>query len=182
MLSSTDPVAVTALGRRPALPERVQVLVQAESLFKDATSLVLFKVAVGIAVAVGATVSGPAAGGSSCCSAEEGAWSAPPSAGLVWLVRRRTTDPVLETVIVLVTRTLRTCWPSPRHLGGGCRRAAQHRDLGTGDGPRHSVGGPASDPTPHPAMPPPADARRAVYVAGMEQAEQLFAAAHAGHA
>ncbi|MFE5587689.1 cation:proton antiporter, partial [Kitasatospora sp. NPDC056531] len=47
VLSSTDPVAVTALGRRLALPGRVQVLVQAESLFNDATSLVLFKVAVG---------------------------------------------------------------------------------------------------------------------------------------
>ncbi|MFH8386520.1 cation:proton antiporter [Kitasatospora sp. NPDC018058] len=62
MLSSTDPVAVTALVRRLALPGRVQVLVPAESLFNDATSLVLFKVAVGIAVAVGAAVSVPAGG------------------------------------------------------------------------------------------------------------------------
>ncbi|WP_329500393.1 cation:proton antiporter [Kitasatospora herbaricolor] len=37
VLSSTDPVAVTALGRRLALPERVQVLVQAESQLKEAT-------------------------------------------------------------------------------------------------------------------------------------------------
>lgn len=61
VLASTDPVAVTALGRRLALPPRVQVLVQAESLFNDATSLVLFRVAVVVAVA-SAGVSWQAAG------------------------------------------------------------------------------------------------------------------------
>ncbi|MFJ1708419.1 Na+/H+ antiporter [Kitasatospora sp. NPDC088346] len=103
VLSSTDPVAVTALGRRLALPGRVQVLVQAESLFNDATSLVLFKVAVGIAVAVGATVSVPAAGGEFLLLGGGGSLVGAAVAGLVWLVRRRTTDPVLETVIALVT-------------------------------------------------------------------------------
>ncbi|MFH8386856.1 Na+/H+ antiporter [Kitasatospora sp. NPDC018058] len=103
VLSSTDPVAVTALGRRLALPGRVQVLVQAESLFNDATSLVLFKVAVGIAVAVGASVSVPAAGGEFLLLGGGGSLVGAAAAGLVWLVRRRTTDPVLETVIALVT-------------------------------------------------------------------------------
>ncbi|MET8623808.1 Na+/H+ antiporter [Kitasatospora sp. NPDC004669] len=103
VLSSTDPVAVTALGRRLALPGRVQVLVQAESLFNDATSLVLFKVAVGIAVAVGASVSLPAAGGEFLLLGGGGSLVGAAVAGLVWLVRRRTTDPVLETVIALVT-------------------------------------------------------------------------------
>ena len=46
VLASTDPVAVTALSRRLRLPARLQTLVQAESLFNDATSLVLFQVAV----------------------------------------------------------------------------------------------------------------------------------------
>ncbi|MFJ9610448.1 Na+/H+ antiporter [Kitasatospora sp. NPDC101176] len=103
VLSSTDPVAVTALGRRLALPGRLQVLVQAESLFNDATSLVLFKVAVGIAVAVGASVSVPAAGGEFLLLGGGGSVVGATVAGLVWLVRRRTTDPVLETVIALVT-------------------------------------------------------------------------------
>src|SRR5882757_8473672 len=53
ILASTDPVAVTALGRRLSLPARVQALVQAESLFNDATSLLLFRVALAIAVAAG---------------------------------------------------------------------------------------------------------------------------------
>ncbi|WP_329562179.1 Na+/H+ antiporter [Kitasatospora sp. NBC_01266] len=103
VLASTDPVAVTALGRRLALPGRVQVLVQAESLFNDATSLVLFKVAVGIAVAVGGTVSIPAAGGEFLLLGGGGSVIGAVVAGLVWLIRRRTTDPVLETVIALVT-------------------------------------------------------------------------------
>src|SRR5258706_3747667 len=53
VLASTDPVAVTALGRRLSLPPRIQTLVQAESLFNDATSLVLFRVALGVAIAGG---------------------------------------------------------------------------------------------------------------------------------
>src|SRR5882757_7662486 len=54
VLASTDPVAVSALGRRLSLPPRIQVLVQAESLFNDATSLVLFRLAVSAAIAGGA--------------------------------------------------------------------------------------------------------------------------------
>lgn len=46
VLASTDPVAVTALSRELRLPERIGTLVQSESLFNDATSLVLFQVAV----------------------------------------------------------------------------------------------------------------------------------------
>jgi CPA1 family monovalent cation:H+ antiporter len=102
VLASTDPVAVTALGRRLSLPGRVQVLVQAESLFNDATSLVLFKVAVGIAVASTA-VHWPAAGGQFVLLAGGGTVAGAAVAGLVALVRRRTTDPVLDTVIALIT-------------------------------------------------------------------------------
>ncbi|WP_406194830.1 Na+/H+ antiporter [Kitasatospora sp. NBC_01560] len=102
VLASTDPVAVSALGRRLALPGRVQVLVQAESLFNDATSLVLFRVAVTIAVASGA-VGWQAAGGQFLLLAGGGCAIGAAVAGAVALIRRRTTDPVLETVIALVT-------------------------------------------------------------------------------
>ncbi|MFC8236517.1 Na+/H+ antiporter [Streptomyces sp. NPDC057284] len=102
VLASTDPVAVTALGRRLALPPKVQVLVQAESLFNDATSLVLFRVAVSVAVASAAVGWGAAArefalltGGGMVIGAAV--------AGVVAVIRRRTQDPVLETVISLVT-------------------------------------------------------------------------------
>jgi CPA1 family monovalent cation:H+ antiporter len=50
VLASTDPVAVTALSRELRLPARIGTLVQAESLFNDATSLLLFEVAVAAAV------------------------------------------------------------------------------------------------------------------------------------
>ncbi|MEU6489082.1 Na+/H+ antiporter [Streptomyces sp. NPDC046984] len=102
VLASTDPVAVTALGRRLSLPPRVQAMVQAESLFNDATSLVLYKVAVATVVSGSAvTVSGTVeqflilAGGGALVGAAV--------AGVVTLIRKRTEDPVLETVIALVT-------------------------------------------------------------------------------
>ncbi|MEV6167539.1 Na+/H+ antiporter [Streptomyces sp. NPDC051954] len=102
VLASTDPVAVTALGRRLALPPKVQVLVQAESLFNDATSLVLFRVAVGVAVASAAADWGTA-GSEFLVLAGGGTLIGAAVAGVVALIRRRTEDPVLETVISLVT-------------------------------------------------------------------------------
>lgn len=102
VLASTDPVAVSALGRRLALPGRVQVLVQAESLFNDATSLVLFRVAVTVAVASSA-FSWQGAVGEFALLAGGGSAVGAAVAGVVHLIRRRTADPVLETVIALVT-------------------------------------------------------------------------------
>jgi monovalent cation/hydrogen antiporter len=107
VLASTDPVAVSALGRRLSLPPRVQALVQAESLFNDGTSLVLFQVAVSVAVGGAASAAAPdlflhgvaqfgaIAGGGVL------AGSAVAAAAIV--VRRRIADPVLETVAALVT-------------------------------------------------------------------------------
>jgi CPA1 family monovalent cation:H+ antiporter len=108
VLASTDPVAVSALGRRLSLPPRVQALVQAESLFNDATSLVLFQIAVSIAVA-GAATRTTAAGlllhgaGQFVLLATGGAAAGGAIAAVVIVVRRRLTDPVLETVLALVT-------------------------------------------------------------------------------
>jgi CPA1 family monovalent cation:H+ antiporter len=102
VLASTDPVAVTALGRRLSLPPRVQALVQAESLFNDATSLLLFRVAVSVAVTVGAVSWGHLALEFVLLAGGGALVGAVVAAGVV-LIRRRTTDPVLETVIALVT-------------------------------------------------------------------------------
>ncbi|MCQ4042613.1 Na+/H+ antiporter [Streptantibioticus rubrisoli] len=102
VLASTDPVAVTALGRRLSLPPRVQVMVQAESLFNDATSLVLFKVAVGTAVTASA-VSAPGAVGQFVLLGGGGSLVGAAVAAVVTLIRQRTEEPVLETVIALVT-------------------------------------------------------------------------------
>jgi Na+/H+ antiporter len=106
VLASTDPVAVSALGRRLSLPARVQALVQAESLFNDGTSLVLFQVAVSLAVggtamaAAGALLHG--AGEFAVLAGGGAAAGAVVAAGVI-VVRRRITDPVLETVAALIT-------------------------------------------------------------------------------
>lgn len=107
VLASTDPVAVSALGRRLSLPARVQALVQAESLFNDATSLVLFQIAVSFAVGGQAAASWGTvawhgavqfvalAGGGALAGGLVGA--------AVMVVRARITDPVLESVVALVS-------------------------------------------------------------------------------
>ncbi|HEV8221209.1 MAG TPA: Na+/H+ antiporter [Streptosporangiaceae bacterium] len=107
VLASTDPVAVSALGRRLSLPPRVQALVQAESLFNDGTSLVLFKIAVSFAAGSAAAASWGGvlwhgtvqfvalAGGGALAGGLIGA--------AVILLRSRITDPVMESVVALVT-------------------------------------------------------------------------------
>jgi monovalent cation/hydrogen antiporter len=96
VLASTDPVAVSALGRRLGLPARVQALVQAESLFNDGTSLVLFQIAVSLAAggtamaATGAVLHGA---GKFAVLAGGGAAAGVVVAAGVIVVRRRITDP-----------------------------------------------------------------------------------------
>jgi len=102
VLASTDPVAVAALARRLSLPPRVQALVQAESLFNDATSLLLFRVALSVAIAGGA-VSGGRTAAEFAILAGGGIAVGALIAGGAFLIRRRTEDAVLETVVALVT-------------------------------------------------------------------------------
>ncbi len=66
LISATDPVAVVALFKELGAPKRLMVLVEGESLFNDATAIVLFNVLLGIAA-------GTAAASSSCSPAES--WS-----------------------------------------------------------------------------------------------------------
>ena len=106
VLASTDPVAVSALGRRLSLPARVQALVQAESLFNDGTSLVLFQIAVSLAVgstAMAATGTLLHGAGEFAVLAGGGAAAGAVVAAGVIVLRRRITDPVLETVAALIT-------------------------------------------------------------------------------
>jgi Na+/H+ antiporter len=102
VLASTDPVAVAALARRLSLPPRVQALVQAESLFNDATSLLLFRVALSVVIAGGAISWGHTAVEFAILAGGGVAVGAVTAAG-AFVIRRRTEDPVLETVVALVT-------------------------------------------------------------------------------
>ncbi|MFD1050417.1 cation:proton antiporter, partial [Kibdelosporangium lantanae] len=95
------PVAVTALARRLSLPPRVQALVQAESLFNDATSLLLFRFALSLAVTV--SVSWRHTVSEFALLAVGGVLVGAFVALGAYLIRSRTEDPVLETVVALVT-------------------------------------------------------------------------------
>lgn len=101
VLASTDPVAVTALGRRLSLPPRLQTLVQAESLFNDATSLILFRIAVA-AVVTGGTLTLAGTAAQFTVLAGGGVLAGVVVAGGVAVVRSRTEEPVVETVTTLV--------------------------------------------------------------------------------
>jgi Na+/H+ antiporter len=101
VLASTDPVAVTALSRELRLPGRVATLVQAESLFNDATSLVLFEVAVGAAVS--GHVDGGGAVGRFLVLGVGGVAVGAVAGVLAGAALRRTHDPVSQAAIALVT-------------------------------------------------------------------------------
>src|SRR5215831_7033050 len=51
ILSATDPVAVIAVFRRLGTPQNLRVLVEGESLFNDATSVVLARILLGVVLA-----------------------------------------------------------------------------------------------------------------------------------
>lgn len=51
IIAATDPVAVIALFRAVGVPRRLQVLLEGESLLNDGTAIVVYKLAVGAAVA-----------------------------------------------------------------------------------------------------------------------------------
>jgi len=101
ILASTDPVAVSALSRRLRLPERIGTIVQAESLFNDATSLVLFQVAVlsvtagGLGALHAVSLFVALAGGGLLVGLAVGV-----AAG--WLLRRAH-EPTAQTALALVT-------------------------------------------------------------------------------
>jgi CPA1 family monovalent cation:H+ antiporter len=51
IMSATDPVSVLAIFRQLGAPRRLSVIVEGESLFNDGTSLVLFRIVLGVVIA-----------------------------------------------------------------------------------------------------------------------------------
>ncbi|CAM3910080.1 Na+/H+ antiporter [Tsukamurella ocularis] len=95
-----DAVAATAVGRRIGLPRRVTTLLEGESLFNDATSIVLLRTAI---AAVAGTVGFWQVLGSFALSALGGAAVGVVAALLIRYALRRLTDPVLTTGISLIS-------------------------------------------------------------------------------
>ena len=101
IVSPTDPLAASAIGRRLGVPRRLLTLLEGESLVNDATALVAYRIAVAAAVSgsfvlweAGLRFVVTAAGGV--------------AVGLLagWLVaelRRRLDDPVVEIVVSVFT-------------------------------------------------------------------------------
>jgi monovalent cation/hydrogen antiporter len=101
IVSPTDPLAATAIGRRLGIPRRLITLLEGESLVNDASALVAYRLAV--AAAVSGTFVAWQAGLRFVVGAAGGV-----AVGLAvgWLVaelRRRLDDPVVEIVISVVT-------------------------------------------------------------------------------
>jgi Na+/H+ antiporter len=101
IVSPTDPLAATAIGRRLGVPRRLITVLEGESLVNDATALVAYRLAVA-AVASGTFVAWQA-GLRFVVGAAGGV-----AVGLVvgWVVaevRRRLEDPVVEILVSVVT-------------------------------------------------------------------------------
>ncbi|BDH55482.1 sodium:proton antiporter [Tsukamurella sp. PLM1] len=95
-----DAVAATAVGRRIGLPRKVTTLLEGESLFNDATSIVLLRTAI---AAIAGTVGFWQVLGSFALSAVGGVVIGGLAAVLIRFALRRLTDPVLTTGITLIS-------------------------------------------------------------------------------
>jgi monovalent cation/hydrogen antiporter len=101
IVSPTDPLAASAIGRRLGVPRRLLTVLEGESLVNDATALVAYRVAV--AAAVSGSFVAWQAGLRFVVTAAGGV-----AVGLLvgWLVaelRRRLDDPVVEIVVSVFT-------------------------------------------------------------------------------
>lgn len=96
VVAPPDAVAATAVARRVGMPRRIVTVLEGESLFNDATALVALRTA--IAAAAG-SVTVWQAGGDFLLAAGGGAAVGVVVAYLLALLRRRITDPVLDTTL-----------------------------------------------------------------------------------
>ncbi|MEQ6900566.1 Na+/H+ antiporter [Nocardioides sp. YIM 152588] len=99
VVAPPDAVAATAIGRRIGLPRRVVTILEGESLLNDATALVALRTAV---AALGTTVTALEVGVDFVVAAGGGVAVGALTYLLVAAVRRRVSDPLLDTAISLV--------------------------------------------------------------------------------
>jgi CPA1 family monovalent cation:H+ antiporter len=99
VVAPPDAVAATAIGRRIGLPRRVVTILEGESLLNDATALVALRMAV---VAIGTTVTAWEVAADFLLAAGGGLAIGVLAFGVVAFLRKRVTDPLLDTAISLV--------------------------------------------------------------------------------
>jgi Na+/H+ antiporter len=101
VVSPTDPVAATAIGRRVGAPPRVITVVEGESLVNDSTALIAYKFAV--AAAVSGSFSLAEAGGRFVLNAVVGIAIGIAVGWLVAQIRIRIEDPPTEITLSILT-------------------------------------------------------------------------------
>ncbi|RDI55560.1 sodium/proton antiporter (CPA1 family) [Nocardia mexicana] len=99
VVAPPDAVAATAVARRVGMPRRIVTLLEGESLFNDATALVSLRTAI---AAMAGSFSIWQAGGDFLYAAGGGALIGVVAAGVLAVLRRRITDPVLDTSLSLL--------------------------------------------------------------------------------
>jgi Na+/H+ antiporter len=101
IVSPTDPIAATAIGRRLGVPRKLVAIVEGESLVNDGTGLVLYRVAV--AAVVSGTFSAWETGGIFLLAAAGGVAVGLAVGWIVRQIRRRLDNPPAEVTISLLT-------------------------------------------------------------------------------
>jgi monovalent cation/hydrogen antiporter len=101
VVAPPDAIAATAIARRIGLPRRMVTILEGESLLNDATAIVIFRVAV--AAAVGAAVGPAQIGTQVLLAAGGGVLVGAIGALVVGVLHRRTTDPLLDNAISLLS-------------------------------------------------------------------------------
>ncbi|BEK88353.1 Na+/H+ antiporter [Nocardia seriolae] len=99
IVAPPDAVAATAVARRVGMPRRIVTLLEGESLFNDATALVTLRTAV---AAMAGSVTRWEAGADFIGAAGGGALLGVVAATALAFLRRRITDPVLDTSVSLL--------------------------------------------------------------------------------
>lgn len=116
IVAPPDAVAAISIGRRVGMPARLQTLIEGEGLLNDATALVLYQVAV--AVAVGGHFS---AAGTAWLLVRTSLGGLAVGLTVAWLVkqvRRRLEEPLVENVLSLTTPFLAYLPAERLHVSG----------------------------------------------------------------
>ncbi len=103
LLSATDPVAVVALFKKLGAPERLNILLEGESLFNDATAVVMYSLVVTLALTPGAEFSVADASATFATSFFGGILVGAIVGGLASLIYRAFNHPMQHSVTSIIT-------------------------------------------------------------------------------